>query len=233
VRDPSGAHVAPPPSYSNASYPLYIPPPEPPEEKKGLPRGVIIALAGVVTIAIVVIAVLAGGSKDPPKSAAVTADAAQVAAVALDAAAVVPVAAPPDAARPDARPEAAVVRDAAIATAAPPDAAPPATSVHEDSPAEQLEKQFDRGHYSEAVAICAAHPSFAALASCAIAACRTKDATHARRWYAAGGNKKAVAAACKTAGTPVVVEATVPLGKDTPPPDRKKDCDADPMACQH
>ncbi|MEO8554784.1 MAG: hypothetical protein ABI678_32625, partial [Kofleriaceae bacterium] len=122
--------------------------------------------------------------------------------------------------------------DATIAAVVPADAA--VVVPREDAPAEQLEKQFDRGHYNEAVAICAAHPSFAALASCAIAACRTKDAAHARRWYAAGGSKKAVAAACKSAGTSVVGEPTVPAIKDTPPPpDRKKDCEADPMACQH
>jgi len=223
VRDPSGAHVAPPPSYSNASYPLYVPPPEPPEDKKGLPRPVIIAIAGAVTILIVVLAVLAGGSKARPRSAATTADAAQVAVVTVDAAAVVPVATQPDAAT--ARP------DAAVAVEAPPDAA--VVAAHEDSPADQLENQFDRAHYGEAVAICAAHPSLATLASCAIAACRAKDATHARKWYAVGGSKKAVAAACKSAGISVVVEPTVPAVKEPPPPDKKKDCDVDPMACQH
>ncbi|MEO8551391.1 MAG: protein kinase, partial [Kofleriaceae bacterium] len=81
-RDPSGAHVAPSPSYSNASYPLYVPPPEPPDEKKGLPRGVIIAIAGVVTILIVVVAVLAGGGSKDKQAAGVTPGAAPAVAVA-------------------------------------------------------------------------------------------------------------------------------------------------------
>ena len=220
AREMSGPNVAPPPSYSNNAYPLYVPPPQAADEREPAarrPRWIVIGIAAAIVVGIVVaIASTGGGVKH-----AAGADAA-VAAVQADAAAVV-VMKPTDAAV-----VAAIPGDAAVAAA---DAAVVAVEPHADkaTPADALAKTLDDGDYAEAVSLCA---KFAALPrnSCTVAACRAHDQAHARRWFVAAGSKPSLAAACKTAGT------SVEPAKEAPPTTKdpvKKDCDADPMACQH
>jgi len=226
VRDPSGPNVAPPPSYSNNAYPLYVPPPQAPEDREPAarrPRWIVIGIAAAVVVGIVVaIASSGGGVKQ-----AVRADAA-VAVVQPDAAAVV-VMKPADAAVVAVKPVEIPV-DAAAAVAVP-DATAIAVETPADkaSPADALAKTLDDGDFAEAVSLCA---KFATLPrnACTLAACRAHDQAHARRWFVAAGSKPSLASACKTAGT------SVEPAKEAPPTTKdpvKKDCDADPMACQH
>ncbi|HET9993272.1 MAG TPA: serine/threonine-protein kinase, partial [Kofleriaceae bacterium] len=222
VRDPSGPHVAAPPSYSNATYPLYIPPPAAIDREPAAKRlrwGVIAIAAALVSG--IVIAIASSGGRG---ARAVHADAA-VEVIVPTAPEVKPaVVAPVDAAVVavvvDAAP--AVEPDAAIAVATDP------AHVERPSPAEAFTQAVDAGDFSEAVALCAKTSSLA-RAACAVAACRAHDQSHARKWFVAAGSKPSVATACKTAG--VVVE---PAKEPTTPKDQpKKDCEADPMACQH
>jgi len=244
VRDPSGPHVAPPPSYSNSAYPLYVPPApidREPEAKR--PRWVVIGIAAAIVIGVVVAIVIAasGGER------AIQADGSALAVVAPDAAsaAIAPIAS--DAAIAQASPVLVDAAAVAAAVEAPPaDAAAKAVEtpprVERPAPAEALAKALDDGNYSEAVAMCVKTGSLS-RSSCALAACHAHDQVRARKWFVAAGSKQALAAACKTAGT--VVEPTKETTRDTPkdptpakdqpkPKDQpKKDCDADPMACQH
>ena len=258
VRDPSGAHTSPPPSYSNNAYPLYVPPPQAPEDRAPAakrPRWIVIGIAAAIVVGVVIAIASSGGtvaratSADamtagaqgsqvaalaPPASPVATGSAARVPATAPVDAAAVAVAQPAvdaAAARPAAPPvdaaAVAVVVDAAPARA--PDAAIVAAETHVErpSPADALAKAIDDGDYSEAVALCVKTASLA-RSSCTLAACRAHDLAHARRWFTAAGSKPSLAAACKAAGT-VVEPAKDAAPKEGP----KKDCDADPMACQH
>ena len=257
VRDPSGAHTAPPPSYSNNAYPLYVPPPQAPEDREPAarrPRWIVIGVAAAIVVGIVIAIASSGGTRAratttdasavgsqvaaivPPASsgsAVAAGSATRVPAIAADAA--IAAVARPTADAPPARPAVAPV-DAAeaeveIDTASPsaPDAAIVAAETHVEkpTPADALAKAIDDGDYSEAVALCAKTASLA-RSSCTLAACRAHDLAHARRWFVAAGSKPSLAAACKAAGT-VVEPAKDAAPKEGP----KKDCDADPMACQH
>ncbi|HEY0255480.1 MAG TPA: hypothetical protein VGC41_28320, partial [Kofleriaceae bacterium] len=215
LRDISGPNVAPPPSYSGA-YPLYHRPPAAPDEKKGMPRALVVVL-GAVTVGIVVgvVMALSGGTKH-----AVTRDAGVVVMTIQDAA-IQPLVAP--------------VVDAATPDAAPPDAAPAKPPEHQ-APAEKLAEQLDQGDNAGAVATCLATPALlgAVPVSCAIAACRAHDARNAKKWYAGAGSKKStVINACKAGGIQLEPSAQPPPDK-TGPGEKKKDCSSsDPMACQH
>lgn len=228
LRDVSGPHVAPPSSYSGA-YPVYQRPPAEPDDlpaKKGMSRALVIVL-GAVTIGII-IGVIMAVSHDPHHAAAIR-DATNVVVMsnpdaapsidASEASAVTP---------PDAR----VVADARSAVMTTRPASDPT------SPAEKLAGELDRGHNSAAVATCVANTALvgAAPVSCALAACRAHDAAHAKKWYAAAGNKKSsIVGACKAVGIALETAPAIVPGHDKdkePPHDPKKDC-ADPMACQH
>ncbi|HEY6038175.1 MAG TPA: protein kinase [Kofleriaceae bacterium] len=221
VRDPSGPHAAPPPSYSNNAYPLYVPPPQAPEDREPAakrPRWIVIGIAAAIVVGVVIAIASSGGTPARAPTADATgavAQGSQVAAVAR------PAAVPVDAAA------VAVVVDAVPPRA--PDAAIVAAETHADkpTPADALAKAIDDGDYSEAVALCAKTASLA-RSSCTLAACRAHDLAHARRWFVAAGSKPALATACKAAGT-IVEPAKDAAPKEAP----KKDCDADPMACQH
>jgi serine/threonine protein kinase len=221
VRDPSGPHTAPPPSYSNNAYPLYVPPPQAPEDREpqaSRPRWLVIGIAAAIVVGIVIAIASTGGGGVEDATHPRMADAA-VAAIAPVA---VPVAKP-----------APVPVDAAPAIA--PDAAAVAVAVapvHVDKPsaADAFAKAMDDGNFSEAVALCAKTASLV-RSSCTLAACRAHDQAHARHWFVAAGSKPSLAATCKAAGTTVEIEK--PAVKDKDKEAAKKDCEADPMACQH
>ena len=225
VRDPSGPHTAPPPSYSNNAYPLYVPPPQAPEDfepRAKRPRWIVIGIAAAVVIGIVIAIASSGGSE---VARARSIDAA-VAVIAPDA---------PPIAVPVAKPAPIPIDAAAVAivvdAAPPPDAAAVAVAhVDKPTPADAFAKAMDAGDYSEAVALCAKTGSLV-RSSCTLAACRAHDQAHARRWFVAAGSKPSLAATCKTAGTTVEIEKPAVKDKDKEPV--KKDCEADPMACQH
>jgi hypothetical protein len=228
VRDPSGPHTAPPPSYSNNAYPLYVPPPQAPEDREPRakrPRWIVIGIAVAIVVGIVIAIASTGGSSEDAHARTIDAG------VAI-AAPVVPPPTKPVAVPPvpiDAAPVVAVVADAAPAIVADaPVAAPP--RVERPSPADVFAKAMDAGDYSEAVALCVKTGSLV-RSSCTLAACRAHDQAHARRWFVAAGSKPSLAATCKSAGTPVEIEK--PVIKDKDKETAKKDCEADPMACQH
>ncbi|MEP6860462.1 MAG: protein kinase [Deltaproteobacteria bacterium] len=233
VRDPSGPHTAPPPSYSNNAYPLYVPPPQAPEDREPQakrPRWIVIGIAAAIVIGIV-IAIASTGGRVADDAHARTADAAVAVIAPVAAPVVVPVAKP--ATVPADAAAVAIVSDAAPALA--PDAAAVAVAVapvHVDkpSPADAFAKAMDAGDYSEAVALCVKTSSLV-RSSCTLAACRAHDQAHARRWFVAAGSKPSLAATCKSAGTMVEIEK--PAVKDKDKEAAKKDCEADPMACQH
>jgi serine/threonine protein kinase len=249
VRDPSGPHTAPPPSYSNNAYPLYVPPPQVPEDRepqaKG-PRWLVIGIAAAIVVGIVIAIASSGGGRDDAHARSADAAVAVIAPVApppvvespakpaaVPPAAVPPAAVPPAAAVPiDAAPVVAMVVDAAPVIAVDAAVAVAVAPPHVDrpSPADAFAKAMDAGDYSEAVALCV---KTAALvrSSCTLAACRAHDQAHARRWFVAAGSKPSLAATCKSAGTTVEIEK--PVVKDKDKDAAKKDCEADPMACQH
>jgi hypothetical protein len=229
VRDPSGPHTAPPPSYSNNAYPLYVPPPQAPDDRAPQAkrrRWLVIGIAAAIVVGIVIAIASTGGSGVEDAAHARPADA----GVAVIAAVAVPVAKP--AAVPVDATAVAIVSDAAPALA--PDAAAVAVAVHVDkpSPVDAFAKAMDDGDYSEAVALCVKTGSLVRN-SCTLAACRAHDQAHARRWFVAAGSKPSLAATCKAAGTTVEIEKPVVKDKDKDKEAAKKDCEADPMACQH
>jgi serine/threonine protein kinase len=226
---PSGPHVAPSPSYSNSAYPLYVPPPSAIEREPHAkrPRWIVIGIAAAMVIAIVVAIAIAfsGGSGGSGAARAVSADAAVVVVAPVTKPAAIPIDAAIVAVVVDAAPPPIAV-DAAVAVAV----APP--HVDRATPAEALAKALDAGDYSEAVALCAKSSSLA-RSSCTVAACRAHDQAHARKWFVAAGSRPSLAAACKTAGI-AVEPVKEPVKETVPPKDQpKKDCEADPMACQH
>ncbi|MFT3693679.1 MAG: protein kinase [Kofleriaceae bacterium] len=245
-RDISGPNQPPPPSYSG-QYPLYQRPPVEPDrdEKKGMPRALVILL-GAVTIGIIVGVIMAVSGGSHHKSVG-TKDASVVVMTTQDAAVAV-VEAPP------------VVIDAAPVAVVETKKAPPPDAAQADeakveidkpaqpSPAEKLAQQLDQGDYQGAVATCVANASLvgAVPASCAIAACRAHDARNAKKWYAGAGSKKpTVVNACKAGGIELekaAASSTTTKDKDKDSKDtstgtkssKDKDCaSGDPMACQH
>ena len=163
-------------------------------------------------------------------AAVVAPDAAVARAVAVDAAAPAIVAPAIDAAAP--RVDAAVHVDAAIAIdaaivldAAPPiDAAPP--------PRPTIQEDFAAGHYTDALASCAAAGKVTgdAAIACTLSACKLHRDADARRTFASvpASKRDRVVSAC-----PILEPPHPP----PPPPPRRDagvtDCKTDPMACQH
>ncbi len=223
LRDASGpVHAV---AQSGSGYPLYIPPVPShghrvPQERK-LPRPLVIVLAAI-TLGIVFGIILAAGGGPPAK--AVHRDAAVAVAM-------VSIGAQPDAG-PDAQPDAPPPIDAAVAIVSP-DAAVAARV--ELSPVEMLSRQLDRGLNSDAVATCIANPSLVGSVpvSCVQAACRAHDAAHARRWSAAVKKTPGLASACKEDGVALESATDLPTEKKPPIIAPRRDCESDPMACQH
>ena len=160
---------------------------------------------------VIVIVMTRGGGDESSRTAAV---------VASDASA--PVASPAVVDAAD-QPVVATVAPDAAASAAPP---PPA------DPGAELARAIADGRNDDAVTECSA--GAAAIGTntltCAIAACRAKDATRARTWALAipVSKRGPIAAAC--AKTKIVLDA--PRAKPTKPTKPDRDCAKNPLDCQ-
>jgi hypothetical protein len=209
-----------------------VPPPQAPEDREPQakrPRWIVIGIAAAIVIGIVIAIATSGGGGEAAHARTPDAAVAAIAPVAVPVAKSPPV--PIDAAA-----VAAIVVDAAPAIAI--DAAVPAAVVPEHveppSPVDAFAKANERGDYGVAVALCVKNAELV-RSSCTLAACRAHEQAHARRWFVASGSRPSLAAACKAAGT-IVEPAKEAPPRESPPKDKdkpKKDCEADPMACQH
>jgi len=95
-----------------------------------------------------------------------------------------------------------------------------------------IEAAWDEGNYKEIVTRCSkAFPSNADDLRCPVAACKLGNESKARAFLAKidRGRRRGVISACKNAN--VDLDEAPPEKK--PPSDPKKDCELDPMACQH
>jgi serine/threonine protein kinase len=89
-------------------------------------------------------------------------------------------------------------------------------------PRPDVAAMFKRGDYADAVAACSASSRLVALnaTACTLAACKTKHAAKAKKWFAQVGAAKK---------TSVLEDCDGVIAADKP----KTDCKANPMACQY
>jgi serine/threonine protein kinase len=220
-----------------------------PQPRRARSRVPVIVISALVALSVVIAIIIATRSDDAPATTAVNApDPAAAAVVTNEApprpAPEIPPAAPAD--KPAAEPAAPADKPAPTADkpaapaetpadtpAAPvvkpepppdrPHPKPPVASPPKPSPADELLKQFQGDHFADAVATCTANPAAAAQnpTACVLSACHVHDVAHAKKWAKAAGSKRAaLAGACAALKSPI---------EDAKP----RDCEADPLSCQH
>ncbi len=205
--------------------PMPMPMPAPVARRKPAPKGqlaLVVGVAAALGVAATIIVLVATG--DPEPAPAVTSGPAE------------PRSPPPPAPPSEAEPLAAPPVDAAIPVAPPPpppvDAAvvvAPRTPATPANHPQKLTTAYAEGRYEDVIALCRESVGDRGVL-CTLAACRSDDEARAKQWLARVPTSKrsAVQEECKDAG----LDDLAPI-KAKPRPDPSKDCERDPMACQH